>query len=75
MKTSMRWAIVTVAICSWIAGSNHCAIAAVASEMEKGQIECPFHSKPSKAKKESSQVECCKIVRAMLFAESKAWAQ
>ncbi len=53
MKASMRWAIVTVAICSWIAVSNHCAFAAVATESDKGQTECPFHSKPAKQKEQS----------------------
>jgi hypothetical protein len=72
MKTSMRWAIVTVAICSWIAVSNHCAFAAVATESDKAQTECPFHSKPAKQKEQSSQVQCCKILRAVVFTQSRA---
>src|SRR5207249_11566718 len=66
---------VAIAICSWIAISNHCAFAAVASEMHKAQTECPFHSKPAKQKEQSSQVQCCKILRAVIFAQSKAWAR
>ena len=73
MKASMRWAIVTVAICSWIAVSNHCAFAAVATESDKAQSECPFHSNPAKQKEPSSQVPCCKTLRAIVAAQSKAW--
>lgn len=75
MKASMRWAIVVIAICSWIAVSNHCAFAAVASEMDKAQTECPFHSKPAKQKGQSSQVQCCKVLRAVVFAKTKDWAR
>ena len=73
MKTSMRWAIVTVAICSWIAISNHCAFAAIAPHIDTRQAECPFHSKPAKQKEQSSQVQCCKIQRGVIFAQSKGW--
>lgn len=50
MKAVMRYASVAIAICSWIAVSNHCAFAAVAAEIDKPQTECPFHSKPAKQK-------------------------
>ena len=73
MKTSMRWAIVIVAICSWIATSNHCAFAAIAPHIDTSQAECPFHSKPPQQKQQSSQVQCCKILRAVVFAQSRAW--
>jgi hypothetical protein len=75
MNAITRWAVVGIAICSWIAVSNHCAIAAVASEMPKTQTECPFHSKPAKQKEQSSQVQCCRILRAIVFTQSKAWAR
>ena len=77
MKASMRWAIVTLAICSWIAISNHCAFAAVASatKTETFQTDCPFHSKPAKQKEQSSQVQCCKILRAVVLAKTKDWAR
>ena|SRR5437867_12715514 len=75
MKASVRWATVTLAICSWIAVSNHCAFAAVATEVAKAQTECPFHSKPAKQKKQSSQVQCCKILRAVVLAKTKDWAR
>jgi len=75
VKASMRCVGVAIAICSWIALSNHCAFAAVASEIDKAQTECPFHSKPAKQKEQSSQVQCCKILRAVVFAKTKDWAR
>src|SRR5207249_2796632 len=75
MKAITRHAGVAIAICSWIAVSNHCAFAAVASEMHKAQTECPFHSKPAKQKEQSPQVQCCKILRAIVFAKTKDWAR
>jgi hypothetical protein len=75
MTATMRCAIVAIAICSWIAISNHCAFAAVATEIDKAQTDCPFHSKPAKQKEQSSQVQCCKILRALVFAKTKDWAR
>ena len=75
VKASVRCAGVAIAICSWIAVSNHCAFAAVAMENDKAQTECPFHSKPAKEKEQSSQVQCCKILRAVVFAKTKDWAR
>src|SRR5262249_9506662 len=57
-----RCAAVAIAICSWVAVSNHCAFAAVATQIDQGQTGCPFHSKPAKQKEQSSQVQCCKIL-------------
>jgi len=67
--------IAAITICSWIALSNHCAFAAVATEIDKAQTECPFHSKPAKQKEQSSHVQCCKILRAVVFAKTKDWAR
>ncbi len=75
MRASIRCAGVVIAICSWIAVSNHCAFAAVATDIDKAQTECPFHSKPAKQKQQSSQVECCKTLRAVAFAKDKAWTR
>jgi hypothetical protein len=75
VKASMRCVGVAIAICSWIAVSNHCAFAAVAIENDKAQTECPFHTKPAKQKEQSSQVQCCKILRAVVFAKTKDWAR
>ncbi len=75
MKAIMRHAGVAIAICSWIAVSNHCAFAAVATENDRAQTECPFHSKPAKQKGQSSQVQCCKVLRAVVLAKTKDWAR
>ena len=74
MTATIRYAAVAIAICSWIAVSNHCAFAAVAPE-NKAETECPFHSKPAKPKQQSSQVQCCKILRAVIFSKTKDWAR
>src|SRR5215471_20493721 len=71
----MRCVGVAIAICSWIAVSNHCAFASVASEIDKAQTDCPFHSKPAKQKEQSSQVQCCKVLRAVFFAKTKHWTR
>jgi hypothetical protein len=70
----MRCVGVAIAICSWIAISNHCAFAAMATKDASGQTACPFHSKPEKQKKRSSQVECCKVLRAVIPILAKSWA-
>src|SRR5260370_11640796 len=75
MKAIMRHAGVAIAICSWIAVSNHCAFAAVATENDRAQTECPFHSKPAKQKGQSSQVQCCKVLRAVVLSKTKDWAR
>ena len=75
MTATTRLVVVAIAICSWIAVSNHCAFAAVAPETNKAPTECPFHSKPAKQKEQSSQVQCCKILRAVVFAKAKDWAR
>ena len=75
MNATTRCAAVAIAICSWIAVSNHCAFAAIASEIDKAQTECPFHSKPGKQKEQASQVQCCKILRAVVFAKTTDWAR
>ena len=74
MKASMRCVGVAIAICSWIAISNHCAFAAMATKSDSAQPTCPFHSKPEKQKEQSSQVECCKVLRAVVPIFAKSWA-
>jgi hypothetical protein len=73
VKSIIRCASVVIAICSWITVSNHCAFAAVASEMNNQASDCPFHSKPAKQKDPSPQVQCCKSLRAVVAAQSKPW--
>ena len=75
VRAGARSLIAAITICSWIAVCNHCAFAAVAKEIDKAQDECPFHSKPTKQKEQSSQVQCCKILRAIVFAKTKDWAR
>jgi hypothetical protein len=67
--------MVAITICSWIAISNHCAFAAIAATADSAQAACPFHSKPAKQKQQTAQVQCCKILRAVAFAQSKSWAR
>jgi len=75
MNAGARCMVVTVAICSWIAISNHCAFAALATKPASAQNECPFHSKPAKQKEQSSQVQCCKVLRAVVLAKTKNWTR
>ena len=75
MNARARYMVVAIAICSWFAISNHCALAAVATKTDSAQAECPFHSKPTKQKQEPSQLQCCKILRAVVFAQTKSWAR
>ena len=74
MRTSTRCLIVAIAICSWIAISNHCAFAAVATKNDSAQAACPFHSKPEKQKHENPQLQCCKVLRAIVPIVAKSWA-
>jgi len=71
MKSSVRGAIVVVAICSWFAISNHCAFAALATKTDSAQAGCPFHSKPKE--KQSTGAQCCKILRAIVPVAVKDW--
>jgi hypothetical protein len=75
VRAAARSLIAAITICSWIAVSNHCAFAAIATDINKGQTKCPFHSKPAKQKEQSSQVQCCKVLRAVVFAKTKDWAR
>ena len=47
----------------------------MATKDASGQAACPFHSKPEKQKEQSSQVECCKVLRAVVPTISKSWAR
>jgi hypothetical protein len=72
MKSGLRGAIVLIAICAWFAISNHCVVAALATNNTPSR-ECPFHSKPKE--KPSTGAQCCKILRAVAFAKTKDWAR
>ena len=71
----MRCVTVAIAIVSWSAIFNHCAFSAIATETAPAQSECPFHSKPSKQKENSANVQCCKILRATVATAAKSWAR
>jgi hypothetical protein len=75
MHRSARSVIVAGAICSWLAITNHCAFAALGTKTNSVQSECPFHSKPAKQKEQSSQIQCCKILRAVVLKKAKNWAR
>ena len=75
VKATARCVTVAIAICSWIAISNHCALGAIAAKADTSPNECPFHSKPAKQKHESSNIECCKVLRAVFPVVAKDWAR
>jgi hypothetical protein len=64
----VRCIAVAIAICSWIAISNHCALAIAASQEEIAQNDCPYHSHPAKPSKQKDPIDqpCCKILRALM---------
>jgi hypothetical protein len=68
-----QWAIVLLVIFSWIAISNHCAFGAIATQAEASPAACPFHSKPAKQKDQPTEVQCCKILRAVISTAAKSW--
>jgi hypothetical protein len=67
--------MVAITLCSWIAISNHCAFAAIAKNTDSAQAACPFHSKPAKQTQQTAQVQCCKVLRAVVLAQPKSWAR
>ena len=71
----VQLAIVPFMMFSWIAISNHCAFGAVATKSEPSQSECPFHSKPAKQKEQSTQIQCCKTLRAVVPTLAKSWTR
>src|SRR5436190_13540698 len=75
MKADARCLVVAITICSWFSISNHCAFAAMATKSDSPQAACPFHSKPEKQKEQSSQVQCCKILRAVVPTIAKSWTR
>ena len=67
MNASVRCVAVAIAICSWIAISNHCALALAVPQEKIAQSECPYHSHPAKPAKQKDPADqpCCKILRAL----------
>jgi hypothetical protein len=75
VKAVTRALTVALAAASWIAISNHCAFAAVRTQANPVQSECPFHSKPAKPQPVPAGVQCCKILRAITTAPAKTAAR
>jgi hypothetical protein len=75
VKATARCVTVAIAICAWIAISNHCALGAIAAKADTSQDECPFHPKPTKQPGNSSNLLCCKILRAVFPAVAKDWGR
>jgi len=71
----VQLAIVLFIIFSWIAISNHCAFGAVAAQAGASPTACPFHSKPAKQKEQSTEIQCCKILRAVVSTAAKSWTR
>jgi hypothetical protein len=65
VKATARCLIAAITIVSWIAISNHCAIRALTTKVDRTQSGCPFHSKPAKPQQQPTGTECCKILRAV----------
>jgi hypothetical protein len=74
MKRSARCLVIALTFSSWIAISNHCAFAAVATKSRPSQSECPFHSKPAKPQPHAA-IQCCKVLRAVVPTVAKNWAR
>ena len=67
MKATARCLIVIMTIFSWIAISNHCALALAVPQKKIAQSDCPYHSHPAKPAKQKDPTDqpCCKILRAL----------
>jgi hypothetical protein len=70
-----RSVTVAITIFSWLAISNHCAFGAIADRDRETQSACPFHSEPAKQKQQPSHVHCCKVLRAVVLAQTKSWTR
>jgi hypothetical protein len=74
VRATARCLVVAIAIFSWFAISNHCAISAAATKAKTAQSECPFHSKPAKPQPKPAATECCKVLRAIAITPLKSVA-
>jgi hypothetical protein len=72
-----RWLIVLVTMLSWFGMSNHCVLGIAIPRDRPARSECPFHSHPSKPAKQktSSELPCCKILRAIAVSFAKNLAR
>ncbi len=61
-RSFLRALFVAVMICSWLATTNHCALAAFAARPGASE-SCPMHSKPAQPKEDTGLV-CCHVIPA-----------
>ncbi|MEY2480448.1 MAG: hypothetical protein QOI04_1375 [Verrucomicrobiota bacterium] len=77
--SSAKWTTVLITILSWIAISNHCALAAIAapsSSSAAADEQCPMHSPHTPAKQnDGGEMPCCKILRVVAPSPAKTFAQ
>jgi hypothetical protein len=71
VSATARFLAAAVTIAGWIALSNHCVFAALASKPIAERSSCPFHSNPAKPKTPAPLAQCCKILRATAVASAK----
>jgi len=71
VRATARCLIVAITVCSWIAISNHCALALTAPPEQAAKNTCPFHSHSQKPAKQKDSAPCCKILRAVTPAPAK----
>jgi hypothetical protein len=69
-RAAVRGAIAFLIAISWVALTNHCAIAAFAPRVQPVEEQCPMHSAPAKDKNAENQ-QCCKTLRAVAIATTK----
>ncbi len=62
LRMILRSLVITTMIMSWLAISNHCALAALSPPSPAAE-SCPMHPQPAKEKGGSGLI-CCKILRA-----------
>jgi hypothetical protein len=75
LAIAARSFVTITAITSWLVVSNHCALAVTTPTEQSVQAACPFHSKPARQKEQSSQLQCCKVLRAVVPTIAKSWTR
>jgi len=73
VRTVVRTLTVAIAVASWLAISNHCAFAAIASKPQPTTSACVFH--PATPQQAPAGIQCCKIWRAITTTPAKTVAR
>jgi hypothetical protein len=66
--------VALIALSAWLGVSNHCALAAAATERTTSGVECcPFHSHSAGSQKQKAPAAqpCCKVLRALVVPSAK----